>query len=127
MKIAREYSFPRLFLRCFGKEEYLNQIDKLFDYSDISGTPVDIWEVLEIISVNQILSFAKGRTIAGKIDSINFNLLFKKYNILINEDEFNEYMFYTPSLRLRHDNVWCAQSRSCGYLHRDLIKTSHRF
>lgn len=95
MKIAREYSFPRLFLRCFGKEEYLNQIDKLFDYSDISGTPVDIWEVLEIISVNQILSFAKGRTILGKIDSINFNLLFKKYNILINEDEFNEYMFYT--------------------------------
>lgn len=95
MKIAKEYAFPKLFLRCFGEEKYLNQIDNLFDISDISGTPVDIWKVLEIIIVNQILSFAKGRTITGKIDSINFNLLFKKYNLLINEDEFNEYMFYT--------------------------------
>lgn len=95
MKIAKEYAFPKLFLRCFGEEKYLNQIDNLFDISDISGTPVDIWKVLEIIIVNQILSFAKGRTIAGKIDSINFNLFFKKYNLLINEDEFNEYMFYT--------------------------------
>ena len=77
MKIAKEYAFPKLFLRCFGEEKYLNQIDNLFDISDISGTPVDIWKVLEIIIVNQILSFAKGRTIAGKIDSINFNLLFK--------------------------------------------------
>lgn len=95
MRVAREYIFPKLFLRCFGEEKHLNKIDSLFDISDISGTPVDIWEVLEIIIVNQILSFAKGRTIAGKIDSINFNLLFKKYNLLINEDEFNEYMFYT--------------------------------
>lgn len=100
MRVAREYVFPKLFLRCFGEEEHLDQIDKLFDYSDISGTPVDIWEVLEIIIVNQILSFAKGRTITGKIDSINFNLLFKKYNLLINEDEFNEYMFYTNSTEM---------------------------
>ena len=95
MRVAREYIFPKLFLRCFGEEEHLDQIDNLFDISDISGTPVDIWKVLEIIIVNQILSFAKGRTITGKIDSINFNLLFKKYNLLINEDEFTEYMFYT--------------------------------
>lgn len=95
MKIAREYVFPKLFLRCFGEEGHLNKIDLLIACSNTLGARVDIQQILKIITDNQILSFAKGRTIAGKIDSINFNLLFKKYNLLINEDEFNEYMFYT--------------------------------
>ena len=30
MRVAREYVFPKLFLRCFGEEKYLNQIDNLF-------------------------------------------------------------------------------------------------
>lgn len=95
MRVAREYIFPKLFLRCFGEEEHLNKIDLLFYCSNILGKRVDIQQILKIITDNQILSYTEGRTIPGKIDSIKFNSIFKRYNLLINEDEFNEYMFYT--------------------------------
>lgn len=95
MRVAREYIFPKLFLRCFGEEEHLNKIDFLFDYSDTLGSRVDIQQILKIITDNQIFSYTEGRTIPGKIDSIKFNSIFKRYNLLIGEDEFSEYMFYT--------------------------------
>ena len=95
MRVAREYIFPKLFLRCFGEEEHLNKIDLLFNYSDTLGSRVDIQQILKIITDNQILSYTEGRTIPGKIDSIKFNSIFKRYNLLIDEDEFSEYIFYT--------------------------------
>ena len=45
MRVAREYIFPKLFLRCFGEEKHLNKIDSLFDISDISGTSVELLQV----------------------------------------------------------------------------------